>query len=87
MMPTVCPDLMCMSMFSSTFLSASAEYANFTPLKSMLPSLTAVTGCSGFLMVLSSSKTSATRLAEATDMVTITNIMDINIRLMSICML
>ena len=53
----------------------------------MLPSLTSVTGFSGFFIVDSVSMTSVILLADSIEKVNITKIIDSIIRLISICML
>ena len=60
-------------------------YENDTFLKLTEPSLTSVTGSAGLLIVLSSSRTSTIRSAEALDIVIITSTIDTIMRLMSIC--
>ena len=52
--------------------------------KSIEPSFTSITGCSGFCRVLSSERTSTIRSALSADMVTMTKIMESIIRLIRI---
>ena len=84
--PTVMPELMCRSIFSRALRLAFLEYLKLTFSKSMEPSLTSITGSAGLCRLLSSTKTWQIRFADSADMVTITYIMEIIIRLISICM-
>ena len=83
-MPTISPLLMCRSMLERALRLAFFEYLKFTWSKSMEPSLTSMTGFSGFCRVLSSERTSTIRSADSRDMVTITKIMETIIRLIRI---
>ena len=87
MMPTVSPDLMCKSTsFRMGSPLPSAWYLNMTWLKSIEPSLTVSSGCSGFDSDGSSFSTSTIRRADAADMVSMTKIIDSIIRFISMFM-
>ena len=71
-MPTVMPAAMCRSISRRANFFAFAEYLNETPSKSTEPSLTSVTGFSGFLSAGSSARTSQIRFADSADIVSMT---------------
>ena len=72
MMPMVCPERICRSMFSSASRFALAEYLNRTPSKSTEPSLTSVTASFFSVREGCSSSTSKIRFADSPDMVSVT---------------
>ena len=84
MMPMVSPLLTCRSTSASAWRSARAEYLKLTWSKSMEPSATSVTACSGAPIVGSASSTSLMRRADSSAIVTMTKIMDSCMRLMRI---
>ena len=84
MMPMVSPDRMCKSISSSAIRSACGEYLKLTCSKETEPSATSYRGCSGFVSVLVSVRTSTMRLPDSSAIRIITNTMDSIIRLLSI---
>ena len=84
-MPTNWPDLISKLILDKVSFSALEEYLKPTFLKLTEPSLISKIGFSGFLIVESSSNTSAIRLIDSIDIASITIIIEIIINDINIC--
>ena len=84
MIPTVSPDSTEKLISESAKFSELSDYLKLTPEKRMLPSATSVMGSAGSVIELFSLRTSDIRVADASEMETITMIMESIIRLISI---
>ena len=78
--PINCPGVILILMFSNVFFSAVFEYLKFTLSNTIDPSLTSMTGFSGFLIVGSSRRTSPIRRIPSKDKTSMTIIMEIIIK-------